>query len=113
MAGDELKMLTELHFSVIRAIRSPSRTISKQVVPVKDIPNLFHDWKVLNELSDEEMIRKLSLIPNINIFMVVELYNYEELRSVLDKVLRNITQIVAPRCRAPSRFIQSFVHPEV
>ena len=43
-----------MNFSVIKATRSLSRTLSKQVVPVKDIPNLFHDSEVFNELSDEK-----------------------------------------------------------
>ena len=45
---DKLKMLTYLNVSVFRATRSPSRTLSKKVVPEKDIPNLFHDYVVFN-----------------------------------------------------------------
>ena len=109
--GNDFKMLTNLTFSVIRATRSSSRTLSKQIVPVKGIPNLFHDYKVFNELSDEEKIWKLSSMQNISIFMVVELYYLDEFESVCDKVLQNITQIFASKslCRVPSRFIQSFV----
>ena len=57
-SGNDFKMLTNLNFSVIRATRSPSRTLSKQIVPVKEIPNLFHDWKEFNGLSDEEILQK-------------------------------------------------------
>ena len=79
---NEIKMLTNLNFSVIRATRSPSRTLSKQIVPVKYIPNLFHDYKVFNELSDEEKIWKLSSMQNISMFMVVELCCMDEFESV-------------------------------
>ena len=115
MNQDELKMLINFNFSVFRATRSPSRTLSKQVVPVKDIPNLFHDFKVFNKLSDEEILQKLSCVPNISIFMVVELCYLDEFESVRDKVLQNITQIFASKslCRVPSRFIQSFQKPDV
>ena len=115
MNQDELKMLTNFNFSVFRATRSPSKTLSKQVVPVKDIPNLFHDCEVFNELSDEEKIWKLSSMRNITIFMVVELCYLDEFESVRDKVLQNITQIFASKsmCRVPSRFIQSFQKPDV
>ena len=114
-SGNDFKMLTNLTFSVIRATRSPSRTLSKQVVPVKEIPNLFHDWKEFMGLSDEEMLQKLSSIPNISIFMVVELCNMYEFQSERDKVLQNITQIFASKslCRVPSRFIQKFYRPVV
>ena len=114
-SGNDFKMLTNLNFSVIRATRSPSRILSKQIVPVKEIPNLFHDWKEFNELSDEEILQKLSSMQNISIFMVVELCYLYEFQSVRDKVLQNITQIFASKslCRVPSRFIQSFNRPDV
>ena len=114
-SGNDFKMLTNLNFSVIKATRSPSRTLSKQIVPVNDIPNLFHDYKVFIGLSDEEILQKLSSIQNISIFMVVELCCMKEFRSVRDKVIQNITQIFASKslCRVPSRFIQSFLNPDV
>ena len=118
MTGDELKnelkMLTNLNVSVIRATRRLSRTRSNQVVPVKDIPNLFHHYEVFNEMSDEEKMWKLSCMQNISIFMVVELCYLGEFESVRDKVLQNITQIFASKslCRVPSRFIQSFYVPD-
>ena len=107
---NDSKMLTNLSLNVIRATRSPSRTLSKQVVPVKEIPNLFHDFEVFNELSDEEILQKLSSMQNSSIFMVVELCYMKKFKSVRDKVLQNITQIFASKslCRVPSRFIQSF-----
>ena len=119
MTGDELKnelkMLTNLNVSVIKATRRLSRTLSKQVVPVKDIPNLFHHYEVFNEMSDEEKIWKLSSVQNISMFMVVELCYMDKCKSVRDKVLQNITQIFASKsmCRVPSRFIQSFQKPDV
>ena len=114
-SGNDFKMLTNLNFSVIRATRSPSRTLSKQIVPVKEIPNLFHDCEVFNKLSDEEILQKLSSMQNISIFMVVELCYMYEFQSVRDKVLQNITQIFASKslCRVPNRFIQRFLNPGV
>ena len=114
-SGNDFKMLTNLNFSVIRATRSPSRTLSKQIVPLKEIPNLFHDWKEFNGMSDEEILQKLSSMQNISIFMVVELCYMYEIQSVRDKILQNITQIFASKslCRVPSRFIQSFYKPGV
>ena len=114
-SGNDFKMLSNLTFSVIRATRSPSRTLSKQIVPVKEILNLFHDFEVFNELSDDEILQKLSSMQNISIFMVVELcYTYmHEFEGVCDKVLQNITQIFASKslCRVPSRFTQNFDEP--
>ena len=114
-SGNDFKMLTNLNFSVIRATRSPGRTLSKQIVAVKVIPNLFHDWKEFIGLSDEEILQKLSSMQNISIFMVVELCYMHEFEGVRDKVLQNITQIFAFKslCRVPSRFIQSFRNPDV
>ena len=114
-SGNDFKMLTNLNFSVIKATRSPSRTLSKQIVPVKDIPNLFHDCEVFNGLSDEEILQKLSSMQNTSIFMVVELCYISKFKSVRGKVLQNITQIIASKslCRVPSRFIQSFRKPDI
>ena len=105
---DELKMLTNLSFSVIRATRSPSRTLSKQDVPVKDIPNLFHDYNVFNGLSDEEKIQKLSSMPNISVFMIFDFFCLIGFKSnIVREVLQNITQTL---CRVPSRYFKSFFH---
>ena len=114
-SGNDFKMLSNLTFSVIKATRSPSRTLSKQVVPVKEIPNLFHDFEVFKELSDDEILQKLSSMQNISILMVVELCYIIQFKGVRDKVLQNISQIFASKslCRVPSRFIQSFRNPGV
>ena len=102
---DELKMLTNLSFSVIRATRSPSRTLSKQDVPVKNIPNLFHDYNVLIGLSDEEKIQKLSSMPNISVLMIVDLFRLTGLKSnIVREVLQNITRTL---CRVPSRYFET------
>ena len=115
MAGDELKdelkMLTNLSFSVIRATRSPSRTLSKQDVSVKDIPNLFHDDNVFNELSDEEKIQKLSTMPNISVFMIVDLFCLIVFKAnIVREVLQNITRTL---CRVPSRFFETSSYDHV
>ena len=101
---DELKMLTNLSFSVIRATRSPSRTLSKQDVPVKDIPNLFHDYNVLNGLSDEEKIQKLSSMPNISVFMIFDFRLTGLKANIVREVLQNITRTL---CRVPSRYFET------
>ena len=95
MAGDDFQMLTNLNLCVIRAARRcPCKTVSKQVVPVKDIRNLFHDGKVFEALSVQEIIGRPSSMPNFSIFMAVELYMYLK-TDVRDKVLQNIQQIFA------------------
>ena len=108
MAGDDFQMLTNLNLCVIRAARSLWNTVSKQVVPVKDIPNLFHDRKVFEALSVLRIIERLSSMPNCSIFMAVELTVYLK-TDVKDKVLQKIPQIFASKsiCRVPTRFVQN------
>ena len=115
-------MLTNLNLCVIRAARTcPCKTVSQQVVPVKDIPNLFHDGKVFDALSVQETIERLSSMPNCSIFMAVELYMFSKIFAVFelgpylnadvyDKVLQNIPQIFASKsiCRVPTTFFQNF-----
>ena len=108
MTVDDLKMLTNLNLCVIKANVSLSKADNKQVVLVKDIPNLFHSLEMFNNMSVEEIIERLSSIPNISIFMVTELcISYS---SVRDNILQIITQICATKslCRVPSTFVQSF-----
>ena len=114
MIGDDLKMVTNLNLCVIRATKGRMKTLNKQVVPVKDIPNLFHDWNAFKELSHEEIIRKLSSMPNISYFMIVELYCLNLFSSVRDNILQNITQIFANKslCKLPSTFVQGFVYTD-
>ena len=111
MTSDDLKMVTNLNLCVIRASRGPSKTLSKQVLPVKDIPTLFRDSNALKELSDEEIIWKLSSMPNISYFMIVEFCYLYLLPGERDKILQNITQIFANKslCTLPSTFVQGFV----
>ena len=108
MTGDDIQMLTNLNVCVIRAARSLWNTVSKQVVPVKDIPNLFHDREVFDALSVQETIERLSSIPNCSIFMAVELSRFLK-TDVKDKVLQNIPQIFASKsiCRVPTTFVQN------
>ena len=96
-SGNDFKMITNLSLNVIRATRSPSRTLSKQIVPVKEIPSLFHDFEVFNELSEDEILQKLSSMQNISILMVVELCYIIQFKGVRDKVLQNISQIFASK----------------
>ena len=114
MTCDDLKIKTNLNLYVIRATKGLIKTISKQVVPVKDIPNLFHDRNVFKELSDEEIIWKLSSMPNISYFMIVEFCYRNLFSSVRDKILQNITQIFANKslCKLPSTFVQGFYNTD-
>ena len=109
MAGDDLKMVTNLNLCVIRTTR-----VLMKNVPVKDIPNLFHDRNVFKELSDEEIIWKLSSMPNISYFMIVEFCYRNLFSSVRDKILQNITQIFANKslCKLPSTFVQGFYNTD-
>ena len=110
MTVDDLKMVTRLNLCVIRATNGRMKTLSKQVVPVKDIPNLFHDGNVFKEMSDEKKIWQLCSMPNISYFMIVELCCLNLFSSVRDKVLQNITQIFVNKslCKLPSTFVQGF-----
>ena len=111
MTCDDLKMVTNLNLCVIRATNGLIKTLSKQVVPVKDIPNLYHDWSVFKELSDEENIWKLCSMPKVSYFMIVELCYLNLFSSELcEKILQNITQIFANNslCTLPSAFVQGF-----
>ena len=108
---DDLKIVTNLNLCVIRATKSLMKTLSKQVVPTKNIPNLFHNWNVFNELPDEEKIWKLSSMPNICYFMIVEFCYLNFFSSELrEKILQNITQIFANKslCKLPSTFVHGF-----
>ena len=109
MAGDDLKMVTNLNLCVIRTTR-----VLMKNVPVKDIPNLFHDRNVFKELSDEEIIWKLSSMPNISYFMIVEFCYRNLFPGVSDKILQNITQIFANKslCKLPSTFVQGFLYTD-
>ena len=109
MTVDDLKMLTNLNLCVIKANVSLSKADNKQVVLVKDIPNLFHNREMFkNDISVEEIIERLSSIPNISIFMVLELCMWSS--RVSENILQIITQICATKslCRVPSTFVQSF-----
>ena len=109
MTVDDFKMLTNLNLCVIKANVSLSKADNKQVVLVKDIPNLFHNREMFeNDMSVKEIIERLSSIPNISIFMVPELCMWYS--SVHDNILQIITQICATKslCRVPSTFVQSF-----
>ena len=109
MTVDDLKMLTNLNLCVIKANVSLSKADNKQVVLVKDIPNLFHSLEMFKKKSVEEIIEILSSIPNNSIFMVAELCISR--LSLRENILQIITQICATKslCRVPSTFLQSFL----
>ena len=110
MTVDDLKMLTNLNLCVIKATIILNKADNKQVVLVKDVPNLIHNREMFkNYMSVEEALESITSIPDITIFMVTELcYWYS---SVLANILQIITQICATKslCRVPSTFLQSFV----
>ena len=110
MTSDDLKMVTNLNLCVIRTTRVLMKT-----VPVKDISNLFHDWNVFKELSEEEKIWKLCSMPNISYFMIVEICFMAVISDELrEKILQNITQIFANKslCTLPSTFVQGFYYTD-
>ena len=106
MSGDDLKMLFNLNLCVIRASRGPNKTLSKQVV--QDFPNLFNDGDLFDVLSDEEMIERLTSMPNISMFMMVELLGFWNEEG--DYLKQNMTQLFTSKllCRVPRIFVESF-----
>ena len=108
MIGDDFKMLTNLNLCVIRATRGIIKTFSKQVVPVQDIPNLFHNGEMFYNLSTVEVIKRLTSIPNISMFMMVELLAFWVNGNY--NLLQSMTQIFTSKllCRVPRIFVQSF-----
>ena len=108
MTVDDLKMLTNLNLCVIKASIILNKADNKQVVLVKDVPNLFHNREMFrNNMSVEEIIERLSFIPHISIFMVAELCIWYS--RVSENILQIITQICATKslCRVTSTFVQS------
>ena len=102
------RMLTNLNLCVIKANISLSKADNKQVVLVRDIPNLFHNDDMFNNMSVEEIIERMSCMPHITIFMAAELSKFYS--SVRENILQIITQICATKslCRVPSTFVQNF-----
>ena len=76
MTVDDFRMLTNLNLCVIKANVSLSKADNKQVVLVRDIPNLFHSLEIFNNMSVEEIIESITSVPNITIFMAAELCNW-------------------------------------
>ena len=117
MTVEDFKMLTYLNLSVIKVTRSLRQTDSKQVVLVQDIPNLFHDWKLFYGLSDEEFSERLSSMPDISVFLVVELCGwFDSLRRRGGvNAEQYITQVCANKsmCRVPRSFVQNFISPGI
>ena len=107
MTVDDFRMLTNLNLRVIKATISLSKVDDKQVVLIKDIPNLFHNEEMFKIMSVEEILERLSSMPNITIFMVAELCNCYS--SVPIHILQIITQIYATKslCRVPSTLVPS------
>ena len=84
------------------------KTLSKLVFPVQHVPNLFHDGNLFDNLSDVEVIERLTSMPNISVFMMVELLYYWV--KISDYLLQNMTQIFTSKflSRVPRRFVESF-----
>ena len=108
MTVDDFRMFTNLNLCVIKANVSLSKADNKQVVLVRDIPNLFHNREMFENMSVEEIIESITSIPNITIFMAAELCTCYS--RVHNNILQIITQICASKsqCRVPSTFVQSF-----
>ena len=108
MTGNDFKMLTNLNLCVIRANRIQIKTLSKYVVPVLDIPNLLHNGDSFKELSNEELIVRLISMPNISMFMMVELLAFWVNENY--NLLQSMTQIFTSKllCGVPRIFVQRF-----
>ena len=106
MSLDDFKMLANLNVSVIKASRSLSKAEKEQVALLRVIPNLYHEWRLYEDMSVEELITS---VPHISVFMLVE-WGYN-LSRVRDNVLTNIALICAAKslCRVPLVFVQSFI----
>ena len=110
---DNFRMLTNLNLCVIKATISLSKADNKQVVLVKDIPNLFHNWEMFDNMSVHEISEKISSMPNISIFMVIELCHY------ISRVRANILQVMKPicaaksLCRVPRTFFKRFATRDI
>ena len=106
----DLRLLTNLNVCVIKASRGLSKTPSK---PVNDIPNLFHDWGVFRGLSEEDILGKLSSMPNMSIFMFVELHCLLEVRCILlrERLKEYTDQKCANKslCRPPTIFFKDCI----
>ena len=105
MSLDDFKMLANLNVSVIKASRSLSKAEKEQVALLRVIPNLYHEWRLYEDMSVEELITSA---PHISVFMLVELC------YILSDILPNITQICTAKslCRVPPVFVQSFYKPD-
>ena len=99
------RMLTNLNLCVIKANISLSKADNKQVVLVKDMPNLFHNWEMFKiDMSVEEIIERMSCMPHITIFMAAELFKFYS--SVHD----NILQIISYKYVLLNRCVEYPVH---
>ena len=110
---DDFKALSNLNLSVIRAIKTISKDYKKQDVLVKDIPNLFHDWNLFKDLSDEKTVEILSSLPNISYLMIIEMCDLLGLvRSRYLYILQNITQPFGTKSlfKIPSIFFQKLYY---
>ena len=107
---DDFKALSNLNLSVIRAIKTISKDYKKQDVLVKDIPNLFHDWNLFKDLSNEKTLEILSSLPNISYFMIVELCDLLPIERARF-LLQNLTQLCGTKslCKVPRTFIQNYL----
>ena len=105
---DDFKALTNLNLSVIRATKTISNTDKKRDVLVKDIPNLFHDWNLFEDLSNEKTLEILSSVPNISYFMIFELCTELPIERS-SYILQNLTQLCGLKslCKVPRTFIQN------
>ena len=105
---DDFKALTNLNLSVIRATKTISKTDKKRDVLVKDIPNLFHDWNLFKDLSNEKTLEILSSVPNISYFMIFELCTELPIERS-SYILQNLTQLCGTKslCKVPRTFIQN------
>ena len=116
--NDYLRFITNLNVSVLKYAKETRENDKKQEDMIRNFPNLYHDKRVLQELSDEELIVALNSMPNISIFLLVELvyvFLRVKLHSKASKIKDKLLQMCLSKslCRIPTIFVAQFHRPDL
>ena len=111
MTIDDFRMLNNLNLCVIKATRCLRQTDNKQLVLLQNIPNLFHDLKMFEGFSAEEIIERLSSMYKFSVFMALELFFIMKCSgSDRNKVLQYMALDNKSLCRVPNTFLNSLYY---
>ena len=115
MTADDFKMITRMSLCLMKGIRNLSKTSKRKMIPSKNIPNLIFDENLLDTLqtlSDEEIMDRLSSVPGINGFMIIEMV-YSLKDDFSNNMKEQIAQIFDNMSlgRIPSIFVTNFFGP--